>query len=183
MGKLDWSCTSQSAVLASSPHYMWGWLYSSVPHWRVLFFITEFTLGMILPTKASVGQELAAEQKLSGNTVQVCWLEVWYEFSMTINVVPTDFAVVKIAYSCGHLQKWKPLGWNCLLTAVIRAWPVTAPGQQENSSMCVPLMLCAVMAVDSARGSWNSPAWITSPQSKVHFRCLWSKSHTHNFVT
>ncbi|NXP76108.1 AHSA2 ATPase, partial [Ramphastos sulfuratus] len=32
---------------------------------------TEFTLGMILPTKATVvGQELATEQKLSGNTVQ-----------------------------------------------------------------------------------------------------------------
>ncbi|NWW85432.1 AHSA2 ATPase, partial [Rhynochetos jubatus] len=31
---------------------------------------TEFTLGMILPTKATVGQELAAEQKLSGNTTQ-----------------------------------------------------------------------------------------------------------------
>ncbi|PKU40344.1 hypothetical protein llap_9357 [Limosa lapponica baueri] len=35
---------------------------------------TEFTLGMILPTKATVGQEPAAEQKPSGNTVQVCWL-------------------------------------------------------------------------------------------------------------
>ncbi|XP_009317906.1 PREDICTED: activator of 90 kDa heat shock protein ATPase homolog 2 [Pygoscelis adeliae] len=31
---------------------------------------TEFTLGMILPTKATVGQELAAERKLSGNAVQ-----------------------------------------------------------------------------------------------------------------
>ncbi|KFP23517.1 Activator of 90 kDa heat shock protein ATPase 2, partial [Colius striatus] len=31
---------------------------------------TEFTLGMILPTKATVGQELAAEQKLSGDTTQ-----------------------------------------------------------------------------------------------------------------
>lgn len=30
---------------------------------------TEFTLGMILPTKAA-GQELAAERRLSGNTVQ-----------------------------------------------------------------------------------------------------------------
>ncbi|NXU53237.1 AHSA2 ATPase, partial [Turnix velox] len=31
---------------------------------------TEFTLGMILPTKAAVGQELDTEQNLSGNTVQ-----------------------------------------------------------------------------------------------------------------
>ncbi|NXR04322.1 AHSA2 ATPase, partial [Sagittarius serpentarius] len=31
---------------------------------------TEFTLGMILPTKATVGQELAAERKGSGNTMQ-----------------------------------------------------------------------------------------------------------------
>uniref|UniRef100_A0A663EHU5 Activator of Hsp90 ATPase AHSA1-like N-terminal domain-containing protein n=1 Tax=Aquila chrysaetos chrysaetos TaxID=223781 RepID=A0A663EHU5_AQUCH len=31
---------------------------------------TEFTLGMILPTKATVGQELATERKLSGNTMQ-----------------------------------------------------------------------------------------------------------------
>ncbi|XP_068266972.1 activator of 90 kDa heat shock protein ATPase homolog 2-like isoform X1 [Nyctibius grandis] len=31
---------------------------------------TEFTLGMILPTKATVGQELAAERKPSGNTMQ-----------------------------------------------------------------------------------------------------------------
>ncbi|KFR16955.1 Activator of 90 kDa heat shock protein ATPase 2, partial [Opisthocomus hoazin] len=31
---------------------------------------TEFTLGMLLPTKATAGQELAAEQKLSGNTMQ-----------------------------------------------------------------------------------------------------------------
>ncbi|NXE10299.1 AHSA2 ATPase, partial [Lophotis ruficrista] len=31
---------------------------------------TEFTLGMILPTKATAGRELAAEQKLSGNTGQ-----------------------------------------------------------------------------------------------------------------
>ncbi|KFM09688.1 Activator of 90 kDa heat shock protein ATPase 2, partial [Aptenodytes forsteri] len=31
---------------------------------------TEFTLGMILPTKATVGQELAAERKVSGNAVQ-----------------------------------------------------------------------------------------------------------------
>ncbi|XP_010150411.1 PREDICTED: activator of 90 kDa heat shock protein ATPase homolog 2-like, partial [Eurypyga helias] len=30
----------------------------------------EFTLGMIPPTKGTVGQELAAEQKLSGNTMQ-----------------------------------------------------------------------------------------------------------------
>ncbi|NWR69344.1 AHSA2 ATPase, partial [Centropus unirufus] len=31
---------------------------------------TEFTLGMILPTKAAAGQAPAAEQNLSGNTVQ-----------------------------------------------------------------------------------------------------------------
>ncbi|NXY43327.1 AHSA2 ATPase, partial [Ceuthmochares aereus] len=31
---------------------------------------TEFTLGMILPTKAATGQELAAEQNVSGNTMQ-----------------------------------------------------------------------------------------------------------------
>ncbi|KAM6366853.1 activator of 90 kDa heat shock protein ATPase homolog 2-like isoform 2-T2 [Alca torda] len=31
---------------------------------------TEFTLGMILPTKATVGQEPATERKPSGNTVQ-----------------------------------------------------------------------------------------------------------------
>ncbi|XP_009078066.1 PREDICTED: activator of 90 kDa heat shock protein ATPase homolog 2 [Acanthisitta chloris] len=31
---------------------------------------TEFTLGMILPTKAPVGQELNTEQKPSGNTMQ-----------------------------------------------------------------------------------------------------------------
>ncbi|KGL94148.1 Activator of 90 kDa heat shock protein ATPase 2, partial [Charadrius vociferus] len=31
---------------------------------------TEFTLGMILPTKAAVGQEPAAERKLSGHTAQ-----------------------------------------------------------------------------------------------------------------
>ncbi|NXO42025.1 AHSA2 ATPase, partial [Locustella ochotensis] len=31
---------------------------------------TEFTLGMILPTKAPVGQELATERKPSGSTVQ-----------------------------------------------------------------------------------------------------------------
>ncbi|XP_035752869.1 activator of 90 kDa heat shock protein ATPase homolog 2 [Egretta garzetta] len=31
---------------------------------------TEFTSGMILPTKAAVGQELAAERKPTGNTVQ-----------------------------------------------------------------------------------------------------------------
>ncbi|NXP55502.1 AHSA2 ATPase, partial [Heliornis fulica] len=31
---------------------------------------TEFTLGMILPTRAAAGQELAAERKLSGNTSQ-----------------------------------------------------------------------------------------------------------------
>ncbi|NXE77242.1 AHSA2 ATPase, partial [Cochlearius cochlearius] len=37
---------------------------------KVLFCITEFTSGMILPTKAAVGQELAAERKLAGNTVQ-----------------------------------------------------------------------------------------------------------------
>ncbi|XP_008941216.1 PREDICTED: activator of 90 kDa heat shock protein ATPase homolog 2, partial [Merops nubicus] len=31
---------------------------------------TEFTLGMILPTKATAGQELGTEQSLGGNTVQ-----------------------------------------------------------------------------------------------------------------
>ncbi|KFO72923.1 Activator of 90 kDa heat shock protein ATPase 2, partial [Cuculus canorus] len=31
---------------------------------------TEFTLGMILPTKAATGQELPAEQNVSGNTMQ-----------------------------------------------------------------------------------------------------------------
>ncbi|KFP86686.1 Activator of 90 kDa heat shock protein ATPase 2, partial [Apaloderma vittatum] len=32
---------------------------------------TEFTLGMILPTKGTVGQEWSAERKLCGNTAQV----------------------------------------------------------------------------------------------------------------
>ncbi|NXO02267.1 AHSA2 ATPase, partial [Rhinopomastus cyanomelas] len=33
---------------------------------------TEFTLGMILPTKAAVGQELGPEQNLSENTMEDC---------------------------------------------------------------------------------------------------------------
>lgn len=81
--KLDWSCTPHSVlpfsmVLASNLDYI-SWCQSGCTaqfhNWRVLSFITEFTLGMILPTKATVGQELATERKLSGNTMQVCWLK------------------------------------------------------------------------------------------------------------
>lgn len=43
----------------------------------MLFFIAEFTLGMILPTKAPAGQELATERKPSGSTMQVRWLQVF----------------------------------------------------------------------------------------------------------
>jgi len=60
---------------------------------------------MLLPTKATAGQELAAEQKLSGNTMQVCWLKVFYAFNITTHVAPADFAVVTVAYSCDYLQK------------------------------------------------------------------------------
>ncbi|KAM7116989.1 activator of 90 kDa heat shock protein ATPase homolog 2-like isoform X2 [Ciconia boyciana] len=38
--------------------------------WNLRLSWREFTLGMILPTKAALGQELAAEQKPSGTTVQ-----------------------------------------------------------------------------------------------------------------
>lgn len=81
---------------------------------------------MILPTKAT-GQDVAAERKLSGNAVQVCWLEVSDKFNTVINAVPADFAVVTIAYPCGYLQTWKPLGWRCLLIAVIRACDTEMP--------------------------------------------------------
>ncbi|NWI17696.1 AHSA2 ATPase, partial [Crypturellus soui] len=53
---------------------------------------TEFTLGMILPTKATVvGQELAAERRLSGSSAQVCLLS-----SHSLDIVGVKIPTVKI---------------------------------------------------------------------------------------
>lgn len=149
----------------------------------MLFFTAEFTLGMILPTKAA-GQDVAAERKLSGNAVQVCWLQVSDTFNTVINVtntvinaVPADFAVVTIVYPCGFLQTWKSLGWHCLLIAVIRAcdtkMPVTEPrcgfagwGYQRVSVMvfCRAGSFCKVRVEFTSTGHF--------PQSEVSGLCL-----------
>ncbi|NWH57974.1 AHSA2 ATPase, partial [Geococcyx californianus] len=58
---------------------------------------TEFTLGMILPTKAVAGQERAAEQSLSGNTVQD---SVFPQSSDMVGVkIPTVKIVMKEIFS------------------------------------------------------------------------------------
>lgn len=88
-------------ILGSHPPHL-----RYTPHVRVVaqlnstlksaFFITEFTLGMILPTKAAAGQEPGAE-----HTVHVCWFKCCTEeFNFTVAFVPACFAVVTVAYCC-----------------------------------------------------------------------------------
>lgn len=71
----------------------------------MLFFIPEFTLGMILPTKATGGQEMATERKLSGHTMQVRWLCV-LKLKFTIDVAPPAFAMVTTVTTCKSERLW-----------------------------------------------------------------------------
>lgn len=77
--------------------WMSGGLNSSISHWKMLFFIAEFTLGMILPTKAPAGQELATERKPSGSTMQVRWLQV---FPMNLGTPDEYYCWVNTEIQC-----------------------------------------------------------------------------------
>lgn len=168
-----------SAVLASSLHdtaQCQGGCTAQMLCWTVLFFTAEFTLGMILPTKAA-GQDVAAERKLSGNAVQVCWLQVSDTFNTVVSAVPADFAVVTSVYPCGFLQIWKSLGWHCLLIAVIRAcdteMPVTEPrcGSAGWGYQCVSVtVLCKAGSFCKVRVEFTSTGHF--PLSEVSCLCL-----------